>query len=77
MDEKRLLEIIAEYTTYSAEEITLEMEFVDDLGIDSLDLAQILMSLETEFDIELEDEFSEDIRTVGEAVEILRKKLED
>lgn len=72
MDEKKLLEIIAEYTTYSAEELKGDMNFADDLGIDSLDLAQIIMALEDEYDVELAEEALENVTTVGDALEMLR-----
>lgn len=77
MDEKKLLEIIAEFTTYSADEITESMDFVDDLGIDSLDLAQIILSAESEFDVDLEDDITENVKTVGDAMELLRRRIED
>lgn len=77
MDEKKLLEVIAEFTTYSADEITADMDFVDDLGIDSLDLAQILMSLEGEYDVDLDDDISEDICTVGDAIDLLKRRIEE
>ncbi len=77
MDENKLLEIIAEFTTYEAEDLKEDMNFVDDLGIDSLDLAQIILSAESEFDVDLEDDMMENIRTVGEAMEMLRDSLEE
>ena len=77
MEEQKLLEIISEFTTYAPEEIRESMEFIDDLGIDSLDLAQIILSAESEFDIDLEDERIESIRTVGDALDILRRRLEE
>jgi acyl carrier protein len=77
MEDNKLLEIIAEFTTYSAEEIKETMDFVDDLGIDSLDLAQIILSAESEFDVDLEDDMMENIKTVGDALEMLREKVEE
>jgi len=77
MSEEKLLEIIAEFTTYEADEITEDMDFVDDLGIDSLDLAQIILSAESEFDIDLEDNMIENLKTVGDAMEVLRRAVED
>jgi len=76
MDENKLLEIIAEFTTYQPEEIKEEMDFVDDLGIDSLDLAQIILSAESEFDVDLEDDMMENIQTVGDALAMLRKGMD-
>ena len=77
MDEKKLLEIIAEFTTYDADDIEESMDFVDDLGIDSLDLAQIILSAESAFDVDLEDDMMENINTVGDAMEMLRNKIEE
>ncbi len=70
MDEKKLLEIIAEFTTYEADDIDESMDFVDDLGIDSLDLAQIILSAESAFDVDLEDDMMENVSTVGDAMEM-------
>lgn len=77
MSEEKLLEIIAEFTTYEADEITEDMEFVDDLGIDSLDLAQIILSAESEFDIDLDDSMIENLKTVGDAMDVLRRAVDD
>ena len=77
MDESKLLEIIAEFTTYDAEAIKEDMDFVDDLGIDSLDLAQIILSAESEFDVDIEDDMMENVKTVGDALEMLRCSVED
>jgi acyl carrier protein len=77
MDEKKLLEIIAEFTTYEADDIEESMDFVDDLGIDSLDLAQIILSAESAFDVDLEDDMMESVNTVGDAMEILRNRIEE
>jgi len=77
MSEEKLLEIIAEFTTYEADEITEDMDFVDDLGIDSLDLAQIILSAESEFDIDLEDNMIENLKTVGDAMDVLRRAVEE
>lgn len=72
MDKMKLLEIIADYTTYSAEELKTEMNFSDNLGIDSLDLAQIIMAVEEAYDIELAEEVLDSVETVGDAVEMLK-----
>lgn len=77
MDENKLLEIIAEFTTYEASDIKEDMHFVDDLGIDSLDLAQIILSAESEFDVELDDDMMENVNTVGDALEMLRSNIDD
>lgn len=72
MDEMKLLGIIAEYTTFGAEELKSEMNFADDLGIDSLDLAQIIMAVEDEYEVELDEEVLDSVETVGDAVKMLK-----
>ncbi len=72
MDENKLLDIIAEYTTYAANELKEEMNFADDLGIDSLDLAQIIMAVEDEYNVELAEEALDSVETVGDAVKMIK-----
>ena len=54
--------------------ITMESSFVDDLGADSLDIVELIMGLETEFDIEIPDEDAEKITTVGDAVNYIKER---
>lgn len=68
MEFEKLKKIIAEVLNVDEEEITMETTFVDDLGADSLDVFQIIMGLEEEFDIEIPNEEAEKIVTVGDAV---------
>ena len=58
-----------------ADEITMDTTFVDDLGADSLDVFQIIMGLEEEFDIEIPNEEAEKIVTVGDAVEQIKNAV--
>ena len=69
MEFEKLKKIIAEVLNVDEEEISMETTFVDDLGADSLDVFQIIMGLEEEFDIEIPNEEAEKIVTVGDAVE--------
>jgi acyl carrier protein len=55
--------------------VTLEASFSDDLGADSLDLVELVMALEETFDIEVAEDELKDIRTVGEAFELIYAKL--
>jgi acyl carrier protein len=55
--------------------VTMEASFVDDLGADSLDIVELIMGLETEFDIEIPDEDAEKIQTVGDAVNYIKDKM--
>ena len=75
MEFEKLKKIIAEVLKVDEEEITMETTFVDDLGADSLDVFQIIMGLEEEFDIEIPNEEAEKIVTVGDAVEQIKTAL--
>ncbi len=75
MEFEKLKKIIAEVLNVDVEEITIETTFVDDLGADSLDIFQIIMGLEEEFDIEIANEEAEKIATVGDAVEQIKNAL--
>jgi len=72
MEFEKLKEIIADVLSVDPENITADSTFTDDLGADSLDIAQILISIEDEFDIDIPDEEMEHIKTVGDAVEAIR-----
>jgi acyl carrier protein len=69
--ERRVQEIIVEQLGVSAEEAVPEASFIDDLGADSLDIVELVMAMEEEFDVEIPDEDAEKIATVGEAVKYI------
>ena len=71
----KLKKIIAEVLNVDPEEVKLETTFVDDLGADSLDVFQIIMGIEEEFDIEVPAEVAENIKTVEEAVELIKNAM--
>ncbi|MBP3617578.1 MAG: acyl carrier protein [Lachnospiraceae bacterium] len=75
MEFEKLQKIISEVLNVDAEEITMDTTFVDDLGADSLDVFQILMGIEEEFDIEIANEAAEGIVTVADAVEQIKSAL--
>lgn len=75
MEFEKLKKVIAEVLSVDPEEITMESTFADDLGADSLDVFQIIMGLEEEFDIEIPPEKAEKITTVEEAVELIKSEL--
>ena len=75
MEFEKLQEIIAEVLNVDADEITMETTFVDDLGADSLDVFQIIMGIEEEFDIEIANEDAEKIVAVGDAVEQIKNAI--
>ena len=72
MEFEKLQGIIADVLNVDASDITMETTFVDDLGADSLDIIQIIMGIEEEFDIEIDNDDAEKIVTVGDAVEQIR-----
>ncbi|MCD7836092.1 MAG: acyl carrier protein [Lachnospiraceae bacterium] len=75
MELEKLKKIIAEVLNVDAEEITPETTFMDDLGADSLDIYQIIMGIEEEFDVEIPAESAESITTVEQAVEMIKSAL--
>ena len=72
MEFERVKNVIVDQLSVDADEVPLEASFVDDLGADSLDVVELIMGLETEFDIEIPDEDAEKISTVGDAVEYIK-----
>ena len=75
MEFEKLQGIIAEVLNIEPEDVTMAATFVDDLGADSLDVFQIIMGIEEEFDIEIPNEAAEQIVTVGDAVEQIKNAL--
>jgi acyl carrier protein len=71
--EDRLKKIIAEQLSVSEEEVVPEASFIEDLNADSLDLVELIMSLEEEFNVKISDEDAEKIRTVQDAMDYLQE----
>lgn len=69
----RVKAVIVDQLGADESSITLESSFVDDLGADSLDIVELIMGLETEFDIEIPDDQAEKISTVGDAVNYIKE----
>ena len=72
--EDRVKKIIIDQLGVSADEVKTEASFVDDLGADSLDIVELIMAFEEEFNIEIPDEIAEKLRTVHDAVELIDKE---
>lgn len=66
--------ITVEQLSVSADDVKMESTFIDDLGADSLDIVELIMAFEEEFNTEIPDEVAEKIRTVKDAVDLLDKK---
>ena len=69
--EERVKKIVAEQLGVKLEDVTSEASFVDDLGADSLDTVELVMSLEEEFELEIPDEEAEKISTVQNAIDYI------
>lgn len=77
MEFEKLRDIIVEVLNVDENEVTMESTFIDDLEADSLDVFQIIMGIEEEFDIEIPNEEAEKIVTVGDAVEQIKKAVSE
>lgn len=77
MELDKLKQVIASVLNVDPNEIELESTFMEDLGADSLDIYQIMMGIEDEFDITLEPEKVESIRTVKEALALLYESVRE
>jgi len=73
MVEKKIKDIISQQLGIDSDEITLESQFIDDLGADSIDMVELIMAIESEFDLEIAEKDAEGIQTVGDAVEYIKK----
>ncbi len=71
----KVTELLAEQLGTEEDDVSLEVEFAADLGADSLDLVELIMSLEEEFDLSIPDEDVEDIVTVGDAVDYISERI--
>ena len=74
---EKVREIIADKLSLEEDEIKMESSFVDDLGADSLDLVELVMALEDEFDMEIPDEEVEKVTTVSDVVEYIKSHSDE
>ena len=70
---ERVKSIVAERLGVEDETVTMEAEFIGDLNADSLDLVEVIMAMEQEFNLEIKDEDAENIRTVADAVQYIQE----
>ena len=71
----KVKEIIIEQLGVTESAITTEASFIDDLGADSLDIVELIMALEEEFDLEIPDSDAEKVVTVGDVVEYIKENV--
>lgn len=75
MEFEKVKDIVIEQLGVEEDAITMEASFINDLGADSLDLVELIMALEEEFDLDIPDEDAEKIKTVGDAVEYIKANV--
>ena len=71
---EKVKEIVAQQLGVNEEQVTDEASFKDDLGADSLDIVELVMAFEEEFDIEVPEEDAEKVQTVGQAIQYIEAK---
>ncbi len=71
--EEKVKSIIVEQLGIPEDEVKPEASFIDDLGADSLDIVELVMAMEEEFEIEIPDEEAENIKTVGDAIKYINQ----
>lgn len=76
-NEKKFKELVAEFCSVPADELTNDMRFREDLELSSLDFMTFLGDLEDEFDVELDVTQAQDITTIGEALDLMNRLLEE
>ena len=72
---EKITEILAEQLDANAEEMTMETRIAEDLGADSLDVVELLMSIEDEFEVEIPDEEIENIKTIGDLTDYIQNNM--
>lgn len=74
--EEKVRDIIVEQLGVAPDEVVPEASFIDDLGADSLDIVELVMALEEEFDLEISDDDAEKIQTIQDVVSYVKRKIE-
>ncbi len=72
---EKIKKMLAEQLDANAEEMTMETKIDEDLGADSLDVVELLMSIEDEFEVEIPDEEIENLKTIGDVVEYIQSNM--
>ncbi len=74
---ERIRKIIADQLGAAEEDITMETTFIEELGADSLDVVELVMAIEDEFDMEIDEDEAENISTVGDVVDYIKANCEN
>jgi acyl carrier protein len=72
--EQKVIEIVCEHLAVNKEQVSRKTNFIEDIGADSLDIVELIMELEEEFDIQIPDDQAEKIKTVGEAIDYIERE---
>lgn len=72
---EKIVKILAEQLDANSEDMTAETKIAEDLGADSLDVVELLMSIEDEFEVEIPDEEIENLKTIGDVVEYIQNNM--
>ncbi len=75
--EEKVKEIVMDKLNVTAEQVTNDASFVEDLGADSLDQAELVLALEDEFNLQISDKESENLLTVGKAIDYIKQHVKD
>ena len=75
MEFKKLCSIIVDVLGVDESDIDMDTTFIDDLGADSLDVAQIIMGIEEEFDVTVDSDVASNVTTVGQALELMKNAI--
>ena len=73
---ERVKKVIVDHLSVNESKVTIDSNFIDDLGADSLDTVELVMSFEEEFGVEIPDEHAEKIRTVKDTIEYIKKQAQ-
>ena len=73
---EKIKEILAEQLDANADDMTMDTKIADDLNADSLDVVELLMSIEDEFEVEIPDEEIENLKTIGDVVEYIQNNMQ-
>ena len=77
MEFRKLCSIIVDVLGVDENDIDMDTTFIDDLGADSLDVAQIIMGIEEEFDVSVDSDVASNVTTVGQALELIKNAIDE